>query len=84
MLDAAAHGLGIALARPPLAQEQVAAGRVTMVDERIALNPVSYWLDRPLGGMRPAAQALAVRIAAEAEVPQERLAGFLASAARTR
>lgn len=84
VLDAAAHGLGIALARPPLAQEQVAAGRVAMVDERIALNPVSYWLDRPLGGMRPAAQALAIRIAAEAEVPQERLAGFLASAARTR
>jgi DNA-binding transcriptional LysR family regulator len=77
VLDAAAHGLGIALARPPLAQEQVDSGRVAAVDPRTALNPVSYWLDRPLGGMRPAARTLAERIAAEAGVAGEALAGFV-------
>lgn len=76
MLDAAAHGLGVALARPPLAQEQVATGRVAMVDPLTALNPVSYWLDRPLGGMRKAATALAARIAQAAGVAPRALAEF--------
>lgn len=48
-----------------------------MVDRRIALNPVSYWLDRPLGQPRPAAAALAMRIAGEAGLSASRLAGFL-------
>lgn len=77
VLDAAACGLGLALARPPLAHAQVEAGRVAMVDPRTALNPVSYWLDRPLGQLRPAALALATRIANEAELPAGKLAGFL-------
>jgi DNA-binding transcriptional LysR family regulator len=82
VLDAAAHGLGIALARPPLAQEQIASGRVAMVDARTALNPVSYWLDRPLGGIRPAAIALAQRIAAEACVADAGLAAFIGAEAK--
>jgi LysR family glycine cleavage system transcriptional activator len=77
VLDAAACGLGVALARPPLAQGQVESGRVAMVDARTALNPVSYWLDRPLGQPRPAAAALAMRIAAEAGLSAARVAGFL-------
>lgn len=82
VLDAAAAGLGIALARPPLAQGQIDAGRLAVVDRRTALNPVSYWLDRPLGQPRPAAVALATRISAEAGLPQARLTAFLKSEAR--
>lgn len=77
VLDAAACGLGVALARPPLAQAQIDAGRVVAVDRRTALNPVSYWLDRPVGQLRPASAALATRIAGEAGLPAGRLAGFL-------
>lgn len=80
VLDAAACGLGVALARPPLAQAQVEAGRVAMVDAGLALNPVSYWLDRPLGQPRPAAVALARRIAAEAGLAEGELARFLKAA----
>lgn len=80
VLDAAACGLGVALARPPLAQAQVKAGRVAMVDAGLALNPVSYWLDRPLGQPRPAAVALARRIAAEAGLAEGELARFLKAA----
>ena len=42
VLDAAAHGLGIALARPPLTADQLGSGRIVAVDERLALNPVSH------------------------------------------
>lgn len=82
VLDAAACGLGVALSRPPLAQAQVDAGRVVMVDRRTALNPVSYWLDRPLGQPRPAAVALAMRIAAEAGLSAGKLATFLRTEAK--
>jgi LysR family glycine cleavage system transcriptional activator len=77
VLDAAAHGLGIALARPPLTVHQMDAGRVVAVDERTALNPVSYWLDRPVGRPRAAAADLARRIAAEAGLAAERIEAFI-------
>ena len=77
VLDAAACGLGIALARPPLAHGPIEAGRLIAVDERTVLNPVSYWLDRPNGTIRPAAATLAKRIAEEAGMGAETLAGFL-------
>lgn len=76
VLDAAACGLGIALARPPLAQRDIDAGRVVAVDHRIALNSVSYWLDRPPGKLRPAAVQLAGRIAAQAGVAPAALEAF--------
>jgi LysR family transcriptional regulator, glycine cleavage system transcriptional activator len=79
VLDAAACGLGIALARPPLAQGLIDSGRLVAVDERTVLNPVSYWLDRPNGPIRPAAAILARRIAEEAGMSAETLAGFLKS-----
>jgi len=79
VLDAAAHGLGIALARPPLIVDQLAAGRIVAVDERTALNPVSYWLDRPMGKPRQAAAELARRIGREAGLPPERIEAFLAA-----
>ena len=78
VLDAAAHGLGIALARPPLATEQISAGRIAIVDTRTVLNPVSYWLDRPRGSPRAAAAMLARRIATEAELPSPAIEAFLA------
>ena len=82
MLDAAAHGLGIALARPPLAREQLAAGRIVRADEREALNPVSYWLDRPFGTLRPSAAALAERIAGVAGAAPADIEAFLSREAR--
>jgi len=78
VLDAAAHGLGIALARPPLATEQISAGRIAIVDTHTVLNPVSYWLDRPRGSPRAAAAMLARRIATEAELPSPAIEAFLA------
>jgi DNA-binding transcriptional LysR family regulator len=79
VLDAAACGLGIALARPPLAQLSIQSGRLVPVDDRTVLNPVSYWLDRPNGGIRPAAATLAKRIAEEAGMGADALAAFLKS-----
>jgi DNA-binding transcriptional LysR family regulator len=77
VLDAAAHGLGIALARPPLTQDQLDAGRVVAVDNRVVLNPVSYWLDRPTERPRAAAADLARRIAAQAGLAPEAVEAFL-------
>ena len=77
VLDAAAHGLGIALARPPLTADQLQSGRIVAVDHRVALNPVSYWMDRPVGRPRAAAADLAGRIAEQAGLAPEKLEAFL-------
>lgn len=78
VLDAAMHGLGLALARPPLAQDLVNAGRLVPVDLRTVTNPVSYWLDRPPGRMRDAAVTLARRIALEAGIDEAAFEKFIA------
>ncbi|HVW55423.1 MAG TPA: LysR family transcriptional regulator [Rhizobiaceae bacterium] len=77
VLDAAAHGLGIALARPPLALGMIESGRLAVVDARTVPNPVAYWLDRPEGRIRPAAQELAGRIADAAGIERIALTQFL-------
>jgi LysR family glycine cleavage system transcriptional activator len=77
VLDAAAHGLGVALARPPLAGDVLRSGRVVAVDPRTALNPVSYWLDRPASRLRPSSAELARRIMAEAGLPNTAAEAFL-------
>jgi DNA-binding transcriptional LysR family regulator len=77
VLNAAANGLGIALARPPLVADDIESGRVVTVDKRTVLNPVSYWMDRPEGRPRPAAAELARRIAAEAGLDEAALEAFL-------
>lgn len=77
VLDAAANGLGVALARPPLTEGDLQAQRLVAVDERTVLNPVSYWMDRPEGTARPAAAELARRIAAEAGLEGAKLNNFL-------
>jgi LysR family glycine cleavage system transcriptional activator len=79
VLDAAVHGLGIALARPPLVQDVLAQGRVVAVDDRTVLNPVAYWLDRPEGTLRPAAAEFARRIMQAAGVDESAARGFLAT-----
>ena len=79
VLDAAAHGLGIALARPPLTVDQFASGRIAVADERTVLNPVSYWLDRPIGKPREAAAELARRIGNEAGLTPDKIEAFLAA-----
>lgn len=82
VLDAAAHGLGVALARPPLAQGLIDSGRVVVVDSHTALNPFSYWLDRAPGDVRPAAAAVARRIGEEAGVARAAMERFLRSEGR--
>jgi LysR family transcriptional regulator, glycine cleavage system transcriptional activator len=77
VLDAAAHGLGVALARPPLAGEALRSGRLSAVDPRTALNPVAYWLDRAQARLRPSAAVLARRIAAEAGLEDTAVEAFL-------
>ena len=77
VLDAAAHGLGVALARPPLALGMIESGRLAVVDARTVPNPVAYWLDRPEGRIRPAAQELAGRIADAAGIERIALTQFL-------
>lgn len=77
VLDAAAHGLGIALARPPLTEELLMSGRLVSVDSNTVLNPVSYWLDRPVGQPRQAAMELARRIGAEAGLDPRKVENFL-------
>ncbi|MVA98455.1 LysR family transcriptional regulator [Nitratireductor sp. CAU 1489] len=77
VLAAAAYGLGIALARPPLAGPVITSGRIAQIDARTVLNPVSYWMDRPVGEPRPAAAELARRIAACAELDSAKVEQFL-------
>ncbi|HVJ32459.1 MAG TPA: LysR substrate-binding domain-containing protein [Terriglobia bacterium] len=82
VLDAAIHGLGVALARPPLVQETLASKRLLPVDRRTALNTVAYWLDRPEGKLRPAAMELARRIMRAAGVAEPAMARFFTAKGR--
>jgi DNA-binding transcriptional LysR family regulator len=77
VLAAAAHGLGVALARPPMTASQIEAGRIVAVDDRRVLNPVSYWMDRPGGRLRPAAAELAKRIGDAAGLDPQVVEDFL-------
>lgn len=77
VLDAAANGIGVALARPPMTVHQLASGRIVPVDDRSVLGPVSYWLDRPPGKPRAAAADLARRIGVQAAVAPDRIEAFL-------
>ncbi len=79
VLDATAAGLGIALARPPLAQHQIDTGRLVVVDPRTVPNPVCYWMDRPAGEVRQGARELALRIGDAAGVDAAEVEAFLDS-----
>jgi LysR family transcriptional regulator, glycine cleavage system transcriptional activator len=77
VLDAAAHGLGIALDRPPMTEGSYHQRRIVKVDDHRVKNPVSYWLDRPQRKPRPAAVVLARRIMMEAGVPELNAESFV-------
>ncbi len=77
VLAAAANRHGIALARPPLAASALAQGAIVRVDARTVLNPVAYWLDRPIGPLRRAAAILARRIMASAGCTADVAEAFL-------
>lgn len=77
VLYAAAHGLGIAMARPPMIEDSHHRNRFVEVDAHRVRNPVSYWLDRPVQKPRPAATVLARRIMAEAKLAPEAAEAFL-------
>ncbi|MDJ1158426.1 LysR substrate-binding domain-containing protein [Chelatococcus sp. SYSU_G07232] len=77
VLDAAANGLGITLARPPLAEEALRTGRLIADDPRTVLILMGYFLDRPVGRMRPAAAELTRRIMATAGVEATAADAFL-------
>lgn len=82
VLDAAEHGLGIALARPPLVQDLLPTNRLLPVDSRTALNTVAYWLDRPEGKIRPAALELGRRIMRAAGLDERSMDGFFTTKSR--
>lgn len=78
VIEAALNGLGVALARPPLAQGLVDRGDLVRVSATTAVNPVSYWLDRSPRPMREASRRLALRIAAAASVSDGPAEAFVA------
>ena len=80
VLDAAASGLGIALARPPLTEQKLGGGPPRRRRQAHVLNPVSYWLDRPQGRPRPAAAELSRRIGMAAGLDAGKLDAFLNAA----
>ncbi len=80
VLDAAAHGLGIALARPPMIEGSHHQDRFAQVDAHRVKNPVSYWLDRPQRKPRSSAITLARRIMKEASVTPSIAENFLTAA----
>jgi DNA-binding transcriptional LysR family regulator len=82
VLDAATCGLGIALARPPLVREILAAKKLVPVDRRTAPNTVAYWLDRPEGKLRPAALELARRIMRAAALDDRSVDAFFGAKTR--
>ena len=86
VLDAAAHGLGVALpARPPLVGEGARLRERVMrirPSRRRSIRSLT-WLDRPYGRMRAAAAELARRVMSAAEVPESVAEGFVAERGRS-
>ena len=48
-LEAAASGLGLAIGRLPLIDEDIAAGRLTIASDHVVPVPTGYWLVKPAG-----------------------------------
>jgi DNA-binding transcriptional LysR family regulator len=77
VIDACSHGLGIALARPPLADAAVAAGRIVKVSERTVDHHVAFHLIRSNDALRGAAAQFAQRFLHEAGHDESAIAAFL-------
>ncbi|EJZ16981.1 LysR substrate-binding domain-containing protein, partial [Rhizobium sp. Pop5] len=78
VIDACAQGLGIALARPPLSDAALTAGRIVKVSERTLDNNVAFHLIRPDDALRSPAIEFAGRFLREAGHDEETIAAFIA------
>jgi DNA-binding transcriptional LysR family regulator len=80
VIDACVQGLGIALARPPLSDAAIAAGRLVPVSDRAMDYHVSFHLIRPDGALSGPASELARRLLREAGHDEAAIAAFAAPA----
>jgi DNA-binding transcriptional LysR family regulator len=78
VIDACAQGLGIALARPPLADAALASGRVVAVSGRTIDHHVAFHLIRPNDAMKASAAEFARRFLQEAGLDEAAIAAFTA------
>jgi DNA-binding transcriptional LysR family regulator len=82
VLDACRNGLGIALARQPLADDALSAGSVVVVDSRSAPYPVAFYLIRSDEPLRPSAAEVASRLLQAVGKGEEEIAAFVAAGRR--
>lgn len=78
VIEACAQGLGIALARLPVAQPVLDTGRVVFVSEVVCDNEVAFHLVRPDEPLRPHAATVARRLLAAAGHDPTAIEAFLA------
>ncbi len=78
VIDACAHGLGIALARPPLADAALASGRVVPVSDRTIDHHVAFHLIRPNDAMKGSGAEFARRFLQEAGLDETAITAFVA------
>ncbi|MFB2606664.1 LysR substrate-binding domain-containing protein, partial [Rhizobium phaseoli] len=78
VMDACTQGLGIALARPPLSDAALAAGRVVAVSDRTLDYHVAFHLIRPDDALRTPAIEFASRFLREAGHDEETISSFVA------
>ncbi|MBX5218078.1 LysR family transcriptional regulator, partial [Rhizobium sp. NLR9a] len=78
VVDACAQGLGIALARPPLSDAALAAGRVVAVSQRTLDSHVAFHLIRPDDALRSPAIEFASRFLREAGHDETAINAFIA------
>ncbi len=77
VIDACAQGLGVALARPPLADAALASGRIVKVSERTVDHHVAFHLIRSNEALRGTAAQFAQRFLREAGHDEPAIAAFL-------
>jgi DNA-binding transcriptional LysR family regulator len=78
VMDACAQGLGVALARPPLSDAALEAGRVVAVSERTVDYHVAFHLIRPDDALRSPASEFAKRFLGEAGHDEATISAFIA------
>jgi DNA-binding transcriptional LysR family regulator len=82
VLDACMAGLGIALARPPLANRALESGRLVRVSRRSIAHHVAFHLIGPMENLRAPAAELAKRLFASAGKDESAVQDFLAQGRR--
>jgi DNA-binding transcriptional LysR family regulator len=76
VLDACQEGLGVALARHPLADRALAAGRLVPVSRRSIMHHVAFHLIGPMEGLRAPAAELARRLLRAAGKDEDAIQAF--------